>query len=372
MTKYKGVIIAFVCIGLLTGCWDKVELSDRSFIITIGLDQAGNLLNITYNSPNLPVVTGQSESGPKLFTRTTKAKTLYEANKLYGEKSNLKINFEHTKLIIFGKEFLEDEYNLRKVLDYFNRNSQFSKTVLALATNGKAEEFLKLVPNADPPIGMYISQAFENNNTDPVISNKVNIGELTIMLSGSEGNGYIGGIGTQEDNIITDGFAVIKNYSLAGWLDHKYALPFSWLTGKGRGTVLSTDIEGNSIPYEISEINTSMDFSMKDDNLKIKIEIQTEGDVQEYILGIEEKSYKSTYIKKVELALQKQMEWECRQAVEVIQKKFGFDMIGAGDRLKLKDRGIWMKVKDNWKEFFKTATIEIKCQNNIRRIGLAK
>ncbi len=74
--KIKVSMVLLLCGLLLTGCWDKVEMNDRAYVISLALDDLGDLLEVTYTIPNLPVITSQSGGEATKFVKTTKSKNL--------------------------------------------------------------------------------------------------------------------------------------------------------------------------------------------------------------------------------------------------------------------------------------------------------
>ncbi|HHW70674.1 MAG TPA: hypothetical protein GX392_04950 [Clostridiales bacterium] len=60
------VIILFVIILFLCGCWDQIEIEKNAFILGIGLDKSEDgLLNITYQIAVPSGVKGESEEKKK-------------------------------------------------------------------------------------------------------------------------------------------------------------------------------------------------------------------------------------------------------------------------------------------------------------------
>lgn len=367
------IIITFcICSLFLSGCWDKVELNERAYVISLGLDDIGDMLEVTYTIPNLPVITAQSGGEATKFIKVTKDKTLVEANKNFGKKSNLRINFDHTKVVIFGSSFLEDSYNLRKVLDHFDRNPEYAKSLLLLATKESARQLLESVPNGEETTGIYLSQVFVNNSLETISADTIELGDFISEMYSSKGNGVMPNIVFKENEVIVDGLAIIKDYQLNGWLEDKYITPFSWLLGKGKNSVVLVNMDGILVPYEISELHTKMKFDIVDDLLNIKITVKTEGDIAEFILNDTNKLFNNKYIKEIEDRIAKQMEKEIEELLDITQEGYGLDIIGAFNKLKTSNRRVWELTKDDWQNFYRAASTQVNCKVNIRRVGLSK
>ncbi len=370
--KIKVSMVLLLCGLLLTGCWDKVEMNDRAYVISLALDDLGDLLEVTYTIPNLPVITSQSGGEATKFVKTTKSKTLVEANRNFGKKSNLRLNFDHAKVVIFGQEFLKDSQNLRKVLDHFDRNPEYSKSLLLLATKATGKSLLESVPNGEETTGIYLSQVFINNSMGTISAKTIELRDFITEMHSNEGNGVMPNIVFEDNEVIVEGLAVLKDYSLTGWMEEKHVTPYSWVLGKGRHSVVVADMEGILVPYEISELHTNMSFSLEDGLLTIRINIKSEGDVAEFVFEDQDKLFNNTYIAEIEEVLAQEMESQIDALMDTIQDEYGIDIIGASNQLKMENRKIWSKAKSDWQNFFSGASIIVNSKVNIRRIGLSK
>lgn len=370
--KTKVIIVFLICSILLSGCWDKVELNDRAYVISLALDDIGDLLEVTYTIPNLPVITAQSGGTATKFIKVTTAKTLAQANRDFGKKSNLRINFDHTKVIIFGADFLQEADNLKKVLDHFDRNPEYSKSLLLLATKDTGKKLLQSVPNGEETTGIYLSQVFINNSLETVSAKTIELGDFISRMYSTEGNGVMPNIIFEDNEVIVDGLAVLRDYQLKGWLDDEYMTPYSWVLGKGKNTIALIDKEGILVPYEISDLSSRMKFELEDGLLNIKIEIKCEGDIAEYIFEDKGKLFNSDYIKELENEIALSMEESINELIDIIQNEFGVDIINAYNEIKVSNRKVWRKTHSNWEDYFRAASINSDCKVNIRRVGLSK
>lgn len=370
--KMKVMVIFMICSILLVGCWDKVELNDRAYVISLSLDDIGDLLEVTYTIPNLPVITAQSGGEATKFIKITKAETLSQANRAFGKKSNLRINFDHTKVIIFGSDFLQDPHNLRKILDHFDRNPEYSKALLLLATKETGKKLLQAVPNGEETTGIYLSQVFINNSLETISAKTIELGDFISQMYSTEGNGVMPNVIFRDNEVIVDGLAILRDYQLRGWMEDKYMTPYSWVLGKGKETVALVNMEGVLVPYEISDLTSEMDFKLEDGLLKIKVSIKSEGDISEYILEDKDKLFDTEYIKEIENEVARSMEEDIYELINIIQEEYGIDIINAYNNLKTNNRKVWKLTKSDWQNFFNAAAIEVECKVNIRRIGLSK
>lgn len=373
--KFIALILVFI---LLTGCWDKVEINDRAYIIAIGIDVTADkdeedkeLYRITYTTPNLSVITGQG-SGPSRFIKSVEESSLFGAYKKLSTRLNKQLNFDHTKVIIFGKSLLEHTGHLKEVLDHLNRNSMYARTLFVLTTDGTANELISLSPEGQVPTGLYITQMYQNNEKETLRSFSVHLGELVNQLRGSKGNGLIPKIVPGDKDLEIGGAAVVKEYALIGWLNDKDMRSIGWMKGEGKGSQMWIRENDVVIPYEISSSDASMEFKAEQGRLSIDITVNSEGDITEYIMDPKDELFKDKIISELEKKIETKMEEEMQGAVKRIQGEFGVDCINTQDRLKGKDKKLYLETKDDWDSAFSAAKITVKSNVHIRRIGMIK
>lgn len=72
----------------------------------------------------------------------------------------------------------------------------------------------------------------------------------------------------------------------------------------------------------------------------------------------------------MEEALSKSIEDRVQYTCNQIQKKFGIDIYGIGDRIKKYDQDIWKKVEKDWDQHFKNLTYEVEVLSSLRTAGV--
>ncbi|HQQ45710.1 MAG TPA: hypothetical protein PLT24_12615, partial [Bacillota bacterium] len=116
-----------LCVLLLTGCWDKIEIEDRLFVLSIGVDSvelaekkaSKDKYTLSFVSP----VVDQIKEGPGPAFRTYKTvdnSIIMSLSQLL-ERFSKKQFFGHTRNIFFGEDVLKDEKLLKEILDGISR-----------------------------------------------------------------------------------------------------------------------------------------------------------------------------------------------------------------------------------------------------------
>lgn len=365
----NGILLSI----LLTGCWDKIEIDQRAFVMVIGIDSDQEILKLTYAMPNLPVITAKAPSSEKKnFIRISQGMTFYEASNDFANKSSRTINFDHTKVVIFGQDFLKDGQKLKDVLDYFDRSSEMTLSLLVIATDQSAQSLIEMQLDSNLPTGMYIYNFFNRDGQGERAFNKYEMKDFITDIYESNGNAKLPVMVQEEKEIVFKGVSFIKDYKLIYSIDEKQAEVYSWILGEGVGSVLNVQFKDIIVPYTITQIKRHIKFEKKDTGLHILINIETEGDISEYLLDPATQIFDEKTMKELEEKIQEKMEEEIVQMITLAQNDIGFDIFDIHHQLKIKEGKFYEQIKDQWNYYFTSANIQVDTIVNIRRIGMSK
>jgi len=375
MKKYRLLILCILTfdVAFLTGCWDKIEINDRSFIIGIGIDNEDGEFSITCTTPNISESKGgdSSKEAQNNYIKTSKDKTI--ASALHNMEANLDVNldFGHTKVLVLGKSLIEDPNMLKDVVDYFDRNTIYSMRIKVMTTQMKAVDILQTKIEGKDSTGVYIAKIFKNHSDDILRFNTVDLGDLVFQLNASKGSALISKIMLEDKELKFGGGAVIKDYSLDGWLEEEELRSLGWLRGKAKRSEVNFKYNDITMPYCISNSQSKSNFELKDDTLYIDVEIKSEGNIPEYRLE-EQSLFDDKVIKQLGEAVDKTIKEEVEKLNAKMQNEFQSDIAGYQDQLKISNRKIYLKTKDQWEEYFINAKINVNVKTSIRRIGVTE
>lgn len=376
MNKFKFLIVFVVAFNFifLTGCWDKIEINDRAFIIGIGIDIEDGEFSITCTTPNMSESKGGEESKEqqKNYLKTSKDKTI--ASALHNMETNMDVNldFGHAKVLVLGNSVIHDKNKLKEVVDYFDRNTIFSMRINVMTTEMKAVDILKTKIEGKDSIGVYIAKIFANHSDDILRFNTVDLGDLVFQLNASKGSALISKIMFEDKELKLGGGAVIKKYSLDGWLDEEELRSLGWLRGKAKRSEVNFKYNNIDMPYCISNSQSKSNFELKDDTLFINVDIQSEGNIPEYKLDEQKKLFDNKVIKEIGKEIDKKIQEEVKKLTDRMQNEFMQDIAGFQDQLKVNNRKVYLKTKDDWDRYFTEAEININVKTSIRRIGITE
>lgn len=376
MKWIKALLYCFISLIALTGCWDQVEIDDYAFVIGLGIDYKDSMLNVTYTFPNLPVITGQGGEGNQCFKREIQAPTLYEANKLFGAMSNKRLNFDHAKVIILGYSVIKEPKVFKQLLDQFERNSDFARTIIVFGTKKKASKILGEETQDKSSVGMYLSELYINNKYDVLKTTETTLGDMITNVNESNGNIILPQVTIEEKEPMIKGVCIITNFLVKGWLDRDEVEKLSWVTGNGKGTIIKVPIDSEDkdekITVELTKMDTVYRFSEKYNKLIVKMRLYCEGDVSGYTLKPKVSLFKNKNLIELEKKVNKTLQKGTSNMIKIIQEKYGADIFNLLEQLAKNDKALWVKYKQNWDESIKKASFIVEAKTDIRRIGVAK
>ena len=392
--KFRYLLpMLFGCL-LLSGCWDKTEIENRSFISTIGIDPGKDidklkdlmktniddpfqqrqvkLLNVTFGFPDISQLSPQKAGSPEDKSLFVESYSMEDSINRATAKSSRSLFLGDSKLLLLSDNFLKYPEIVKQVLDYFERQPKTDASMYVVVCDGSTEDYIKFKPAMEKNMESYISGIMENSlKTSTVLP--VTLNELLILLN-ENGNAVVPRLtlDKNKNEICLNGVGVIKNFTIKGYLTPLETSDLEILRGKVRSGNKVIYKDGNPIDFVIEGIDRKIEILNKDsdDKLKANINIRLEGEIRSYTLG--GKLLSKEEIEEFEQAFNKSLSIECTKVASILQTDFVVDAIGIREHVEKYRPKYWNKIKDNWDENYKNSLINVNVQVKIRRIGVAQ
>lgn len=370
---FKFLPIILVVSLLLTGCWDKIEINNRAFVLALGLDQyeTKNEFLLTLAIPNLAVVTGQA-SGDPAYIRQVKDQSIQGAYKQMSTRMSKQINVENLEVIIFGVGLLNNPYMVKEVFDHFERNPSYSRNLPVLVSKITGEKILKVKPQGSGVVSGYIAGIFKNNSQYLSFFNKMYLGNMLQEALEYDGNFMIPEITGSNDEVMVGGAAVMKQFEFGGWLNESEVRSIAWVRDTVKDTQVNFEYMTTTIPFVFTDSRTKIRFDLEEDHLTIFIELITEGEVTEFVFYDRGELQDEGYIKLLEDTMALQMKQEIEALIKRLQKEFKVDLLRLDQHLKIFDKDLYLQTEEHWDEFFSASEINVDVKVQVRRFGEVK
>lgn len=409
MKKIKLLIVITLTM-LLTGCWDKVELEDRGFVITLGIDKyaetkPNNDENnkkdnnkdtssekpaqlsgqneesryiVTMALPNVSELSGGNGGGGSSEDGSTKAKSVKKAAsetvsggmKFIDTYSSQKLYYGHLKACIIGKDILNDKELLKEAIDALERNKEISRKLIILAADDTAEKILNTDAPGEPLIGMFVSDFYKNNLKNVGVTFRQDL-ESIIQQFMAYNNTVIPKVSVENDEIKLGGLAIIKNYELVGWLNDMQTRGYLWINNDKLGGDITAKLDNNYIPMKITNKETKIKFNEKDGKINCNINILVDGNVEEYQLAQSLLFDKNT-LENLQAEYENVVKEEVYKTIDILQNNFKTDALGFKELCRKNYYDIYLKYADNWDKAFEEMIVNTNANVCIRNSGATK
>lgn len=374
MRTSKLILVLAICVVLLTGCWDKVEIEDRIFVLGIGIDkakeeekaQATDRYVINFASP---IVGALKDGGDETFStyKTVTSIFTFGLNQMY-ERLDKKLSFQHTRVLIFGEDMLKDDRLFKEVLDAVGRSHEFHRNMYVFAVPGRADEVFKIKPKYTKLLTSYLAGIAENNLYQSSIY-KMPAYQMYDNLIKSEGDTIIPSLRASKEEAKVSGVGIIKDYKLVGYLDDMDSETLNWLNNTASGGLIEGKHKDVLIPYKYNDFNTNLVLDkVEGDKIYLTYNMVTEGSAEEYIWG--ENLMEQQLLDTLEETLGKTIEDRSKSVVAKFQKEFKVDLVGVAEYLRKHQPQVYKSVEKDYENFFtNNVVINIKAKVSIRRVG---
>jgi spore germination protein len=390
--KYKKFLVIVAISLFLNGCWDRIEIDRKIFISIIGVDVGKDIgkeeelksissnkpfaereiqkMKVTYGFPDISSFSPSKGGNPDGKFITVSAYSMEDSVVQTSSKSSRSLDMGHSSILILSDEMLSHSNTVKEVLDYLKRQPNINRTMLVVVIEGNVEDYIKFKPDMEKSVDIYITGLMENSSTNATIL-PVTLNEMLSMLS-ENGNAIVPRISLNKTKkeLTLSGIAVIKDYTIKGYLDPIETSDIEILRGKLESGKKVVYKDGHPVDFSIEDIKRKMKVGSNNGNINVNIDINLEGQLKGYYVN--EKVISKENLNELEKNFNESISKECEKVIKITQNKFMMDPIGISQHIKKYSPGLWNKVKDNWDEEYKRIIVKVTVTTHIKRIGLTK
>lgn len=386
MKKLSCLIVFFIVVLLLTGCWSRREMNELALVTAVGIDKVENGYLVTVQVLNPGEIAGKNQTTrAAVSTFSVTGRSVFEALRKLTTKAPRKLYMAHIRMVILGEDLARE--GITKVLDFLSRDHEVrTDFFIAVSREQRATDILKILTRIDKiPANKVFSSIDVSEKVwaptkgvflDDLISNIISEGKNPV-LSGVfyKGDPSIGNdISNVEkadspSTIILDHLAIFKEDTLVDWFNLDESKGYNYITDNIQNTVVVLPCETGegTITLEVIQSKTKVAAENVDGNIKIKINVSSEGNIGELQCNVD--VLKEAEIKKIETLYEEAMKEVMEQAIEKA-KENKTDVFGFGEAVHRADPKAWKGLKKNWHdEGFISSDIVIMTDAKIRRLG---
>lgn len=270
MRKKKWLLLALLPL-ILTGCWDKKDPEDRTFVITLGADASPNGCVFTFAPANI-------ETGEATID-TAESRTLAGAVAQVDTKTSRKTDLGQLKTVILGADLLRDSEKLDAFLSELERSQTVSEKVMLLATEGSAADCVAAVLAEDSETGLFLWDFYKNTAGEVAVTKGMDLDTFLTERAEQGGNGVFPRIFAAEGEVKLGG-GVAVSAGRVFLLNAQEERGYLFLLGEAEGALLEGEAEGSVLPVEINRSEAQYAFSVQGQNILCRICLPLEGTLQ--------------------------------------------------------------------------------------------
>lgn len=267
----KNRLFFLLLIIFFTGCYDKIELENRSFAFSIGVDLVNDEFLVTYAIPNNTDKIIKETIAPTISGAIYKS-TFYTPDIL---------DLRHTKVIVVGRSILENREKFHQLIDILERNKQLSRKVILVAAKD-ANDFLKSETEENKLVSKNILGFYKNHGNlfglnkdlDEVLQNVEN--KKIIIIP------FVEIIKNENDKneLLIDKGLVLNDYKYIDIIEGQALKGYILVNGNGEHEYL---YDSKKIaPLKVTKNTSQTKITESGNQLLVTITVKIEGDIQEF------------------------------------------------------------------------------------------
>lgn len=376
----KGLLIILLFIGLITlaGCWSSRELNEQAFVIGAGIDlDEDGKIKVTVQLIQLKKVKKKEELATLVLA--SKGETLFEAIRKFIPLTGRKMLWSHLQMIVIGPTIAQKD--ITPILDFFIRDHEIRPTPSVIFSQVPTEKILTARSPLESITALGITKGLEAQNKSLSFAPRIQLYQFNQMMLSPGKVGYAPMIYRIKKGVhplaLVEGMAVIKGGKWIGELNSKETRGVLWVRGEVEGGILVIPIPGTKeknkvtgkISLEIMKNNTSIKPVLKEGDLSVTLDIKSTMNIGEILgpLRVDRRN-----IEDIKHNAAMEIKREVKSSLEKTQKKWKADIYGIKDAVHRKYPDYWKKNKEKWEDIFSDLPIEVNVSVDIPGQGLSK
>ncbi|MCM1567671.1 MAG: Ger(x)C family spore germination protein [Dehalobacter sp.] len=372
------VMVCFMLILPLSGCWSRHELNSLSFVVGVGLDKAEEpgeiqLTTQVVKPGELKSASVKNKSGAGGTNAYWNIKrTGYVASEIirdFSHESSHRLYFPHNQVLIFERKLAEE--GIQPYIDTFIRDSETRFNVLLVVSEDQASEVLDVSPELEKLPAINIAKLVETQKITSESPTVRLIDFINRLMSKSTAPIAplirVTGQGN-EKTVEVFGTAVFKHDKLVGELNERETRGLLWVINEVKSGMIN--VAGPSgdgeVSLEITLAKSKMTPVIQDDTILIKLDIKAEGIVNS------QSGSENLASPIIVASLEKELSAEIRKEIIAAlktAKDLNSDIFGFGDSIYWKYPSEWHELESKWDKVFPDVEVALNINTKLRSTG---
>ncbi len=376
------IAILVTCFALLTGCWDRRELEERTSVLAVAIDVVEgreDLYKMTVQIPIAIKIAGSSGQGGGGNSNAVKimsvtGRTVTDAANNLQLRLNQKLFLGHTRVLAISEEVARR--GIQDIMDGYRREPQIRRLMWPIIVKGEAASLLKIKPQlAQIPV-VFLMDLIENGSKMGTIPDQT-LGDYFVQTSNKSMEPFLNYVQASHTEVRWEGIAVFRGHKMVGAINDIQSWSLLQLRNKQRGGDVIIPLPGTKngyVTFRPHFVKTRLDLKGKhgvanhehhEHSATYYCELQ--GDIVEVTEDLKLKP--EEFIKKMQALIKKEMEARSSKLFTQLQKDYSSDILRLGLALRGHHyRDYWKK--HDWRKDFKNFPVKAVYTIKIRRLGM--
>lgn len=371
------LMLVFIFLPILPGCWDLEEVDRRAFITALGIDvTAQGKVVFTAHLPLLQAMlpsgsVGGNRDGKNFHSVSAVSGSLFSAFRVLQTKTSRNLVIQENKLIIIGARTARG--GVGPVLDWLMRNPKSPPQALLFITRrGSARKLLSVVPATQNMPGLEFVHAVESvSKRDQTYF--IPAWRFREMLTNEAEDLFapLLDFDARDGQYIKAGVAVFNGERMAGALNGEETQIFG---------ILTNQMKAGSISYQLGAEALGQQFAVKNVRAKTRIQVLLHRNKPSFLVRTAIKATlaemigsnrKMTpeFVKQLDGMVAKQTRSRMIKVIKKLQALHS-DPIDFGEQFRAQHDRVWKKT--DWKAIYPSVPFRVIVRADIVRNGILR
>lgn len=264
----KKIILLFIILFTITGCYDYQELNDRAIVSGISIDYINEEYVVNYEILN-NLKTEEPEY--KAYMVEGSGETIVEAFHDASDALSKETYLSHLKVLILSEDAAREK--MRDIVDFMLREPYIRNIFSPVIAKGvTAKSILASTDKETPVVSEKIETMIANNKYNENISLKIDFDHFMDQFEDERIDPSLTAIELVDGKATLAGIAIFDDGKLKDFLSPELSAIFKVLNNDSSNHQLKIPCENNTKGYTIINLykNKNTDLEIKDGSLNIK------------------------------------------------------------------------------------------------------
>ena len=274
LLKLFSLILLFIFLGSMQGCYSYEDINNGIFVTTIIFDEneIGDVELYLDTVKPYRSANESSDKGQREVYQGT-GRTVGEAIKAINLQASGQISFSQCKAYIFTEQVSKE--GIKKFMDAINRNQEFMIRPYMFVLFGSPSELLNQVTGDEEYLGIYLNQLVKKMNENPKVI-AINANNYLAARTSYNNIAVLGALTIENNNgkksLDLSGGALFKDEVMVRKISTSEGMSYNFLTGRVRSGTLEAINPQDTNSFVTLEIqNSKTTTSINYDGERIKL-----------------------------------------------------------------------------------------------------